>query len=84
VVFINSISQGASLTYWDWFFGDGNGGGRTQVSSGSGVIFSADGYIITNNHVIESAERIEVNYNKRVYTAELIGTNPSTDLQSLR
>jgi S1-C subfamily serine protease len=53
--FIKSISQGASVTYWDWFFGDGNGGGRTQVSRGSGVIFSADGYIITNNHVIESA-----------------------------
>ena len=61
VVFINSISQGASVTYWDWFFGDGTAGGRTQVSSGSGVIFSNDGYIITNNHVIESAERIEVN-----------------------
>jgi serine protease Do len=82
VVFINSISQGASVTYWDWFFGEG--GVRTQVSSGSGVIFSADGYIITNNHVIESAERIEVNYNKRVYTAELIGTNPSTDLAVIK
>ncbi len=84
VVFINSISQGASVTYWDWFFGDGTAGGRTQVSSGSGVIFSTDGYIITNNHVIESAERIEVNYNKRVYTAELIGTNPSTDLAVIK
>jgi S1-C subfamily serine protease len=84
VVFINSISQGASVTYWDWFFGEGTAGGRTQVSSGSGVIFSADGYIITNNHVIESAERIEVNYNKRIYTAELIGTNPSTDLAVIK
>ncbi|HZI52526.1 MAG TPA: trypsin-like peptidase domain-containing protein, partial [Chitinophagaceae bacterium] len=84
VVFINSISQGASITYWDWFFGEGTAGGRTQVSSGSGVIFSTDGYIITNNHVIESAERIEVNYNKRIYTAELIGTNPSTDLAVIK
>ena len=80
VVFINSISRGASITYWDWFFGEGTTGSRTQVSSGSGVIFSADGYIITNNHVIESAERIEVTYNKRIYSADLIGTNPSTDL----
>jgi serine protease Do len=84
VVFINSISQGASVTYWDWFFGEGTAGGRTQVSSGSGVIFSADGYIITNNHVIESAERIEVAYNKRIYPAELIGTNPSTDLAVIK
>ena len=84
VVYINSISRGATYTTWDWFFGEGTGGGRTQVSSGSGVIFSADGYIITNNHVIESAERIEVMYDKRVYPAELIGTNPSTDLAVIR
>ena len=84
VVFINSISQGATLSYWDWFFGEGTTGGRTQVSSGSGVIFSADGYIITNNHVIESAERIEVTYNKRIYDAEVVGTNPSTDLAVIK
>ncbi len=84
VVYINSISRGATYTTWDWFFGEGTGGGRTQVSSGSGVIFSTDGYIITNNHVIESAERIEVMYDKRVYPAELIGTTPSTDLAVIR
>lgn len=84
VVYINSISRGATYSTWDWFFGQGTGGGRTQVSSGSGVIFTADGYIITNNHVIESAERIEVLYNKRVYPAELIGTNPSTDLAVIK
>jgi S1-C subfamily serine protease len=54
------------------------------VSSGSGVIFSTDGYIVTNNHVIESAEKIEVIYNKRVYPAELVGTDPSTDLAVLK
>lgn len=84
VVYINSISRGATYSTWDWFFGESTGGGRTQVSSGSGVIFTKDGYIITNNHVIESAERIEVNYNKRVYPAELIGTNPSTDLAVIK
>jgi serine protease Do len=84
VVFINSISRGATVSYWDWFFGEGTTGGRTQISSGSGVIFSGDGYIITNNHVIESAERIEVTYNKRIYSAEVIGTNPSTDLAVIR
>jgi S1-C subfamily serine protease len=82
VVFINSISQsGASYSYWDLLFG---GGQQTQVSSGSGVIFSSDGYIVTNNHVVETAERIEVLYNKKVYPAELIGTDPSTDLAVLK
>jgi serine protease Do len=84
VVFINSISRGISYSYWDWFFGEGGANSRTQVSTGSGVIFSTEGYIVTNNHVIESAERIEVNYNKRIYPAELIGTDPSTDLAVIK
>jgi S1-C subfamily serine protease len=82
VVYINSISQGASYSYWDLMFG--GGGPQTRVSSGSGVIFKADGYIVTNNHVVGSAEKIEVVYNKRVYEAELIGTDPSTDLAVLK
>lgn len=83
VVYINSISQGVSYSNWDWFFGEGPTR-QTQVSSGSGVIFTADGYIVTNNHVVATAERIEVNYNKRVYPAELIGTDPSTDLAVIK
>jgi serine protease Do len=83
VVYINSISRGVSYSYWDWFFNEG-GNGRTEVSSGSGVIFSTEGYIVTNNHVIASAEKIEVNYNKRIYPAELIGTDPSTDLAVIK
>ena len=51
-----------------------------QQSSGSGVIIRKDGYIITNNHVIEGAETIEVVHNKRSYKGEVIGTDPSTDL----
>jgi serine protease Do len=83
VVFINSISQGSSAySYWDLLFG--GSGSQTQVSSGSGVIFSSDGYIVTNNHVIESAEKIQVLYNKKSYEAELIGTDPSTDLAVLK
>ncbi len=83
VVYINSISQsGMSYSFWDQMFG--MGGPQTQVSSGSGVIFSADGYIVTNNHVVESAEKIQVIYNKRAYDAELIGTDASTDLAVLK
>ncbi len=83
VVYINSISQtGASYSYFDLLFG--GGGPQTQVSSGSGVIFSSDGYIVTNNHVVEAAEKIQVLYNKKQYDAELIGTDPSTDLAVLK
>jgi len=84
VVYINSISQsGVSYSYFDLLFG-GAGQQTQQVSSGSGVIFSSDGYIVTNNHVVESAEKIQVLYNKKSYEAELIGTDPSTDLAVLK
>lgn len=53
----------------------------TQVATGSGVIISKDGYIVTNNHVIDNADKIEITLNnERTYKAELIGTDPSTDL----
>jgi S1-C subfamily serine protease len=84
VVYINSISQsGVSYSYFDLLFG-GSGQQQQQVSSGSGVIFSTDGYIVTNNHVVEAAEKIQVLYNKKSYDAELIGTDPSTDLAVLK
>lgn len=59
--------------------------GYSPVSGGSGVIISPDGYVITNNHVIESGGKVEVTlYNKRSYTAEIIGKDPSTDLALLK
>jgi serine protease Do len=66
---------------WDLF------GQRGPVAgSGSGVIISADGYIVTNNHVIKDAEKIEVilNNNKHSYAAKVVGTDPSTDLALLK
>ena len=56
-----------------------------QQASGSGVIISDDGYIVTNNHVIDRAELIQVILNdKREYTATLVGTDPNTDIALLK
>lgn len=58
---------------------------RIQQGSGSGVIIDKDGYIVTNNHVVANADKIEVILNdKRTYTAELVGTDPQTDLALLK
>lgn len=55
------------------------------MASGSGVIISGAGYIVTNNHVVQNAERIEVILNdKRSYEAEIVGTDPSTDLALIK
>lgn len=56
-----------------------------QQSAGSGVIISDDGYIVTNNHVIDQADEVSVTLdNKQSYTAKVIGTDPSTDLALLK
>lgn len=57
----------------------------SQEFSGSGVIYTADGYIVTNNHLVEGADHIEVNLNdNRRYVAKLIGTDPVIDLAVLK
>ena len=66
------------------FGGRGRGIIPEQRASGSGVIISEDGYIVTNNHVSENAEKIQVLYNKKSYEAELVGTDQSTDLAVLK
>ena len=75
------------------FFGRGNGGGtqRRQVqtpkqeAAGSGVIISKDGYIVTNNHVVENAEDITITLNdNREFTARVIGLDATTDLALLK
>ncbi len=56
-----------------------------QEASGSGVIITDDGYIVTNNHVVDNAEKVEVTLNdNRTFTAKVIGTDPSTDLALLK
>ncbi len=74
---------------WDpWgMFGNPNYQYKSEPiqASGSGVIISDDGYIVTNNHVVEDASSIEVTLNdKRIYEAKVIGTDPGTDLALIK
>lgn len=58
---------------------------RQQRSGGSGVIISPDGYIVTNNHVVEKASEVKVTLNdKRTFTAKVIGTDPLTDVALIK
>ena len=69
----------------DWFYGDRNSKSREIQGYGSGVIISNDGYIVTNNHVVENAESVDVTLNdKRTYTAKVIGRDPASDIALLK
>jgi serine protease Do len=92
VVHIKSEFQKKSMVYDD-FFEFFNFGGRTQPreyttpysAMGSGVIVSPDGYIVTNNHVVQEATNVTVTLNdKREYKASVVGTDPSTDLALIK
>ncbi|MDM0000449.1 trypsin-like peptidase domain-containing protein [Variovorax sp. J22P240] len=89
VVSINT-SKAAQLSprsndpWFRFFFGD-QGADQPQVGLGSGVIVSADGYILTNNHVVEGADEIDVTLNdSRHARGKVIGTDPDTDLAVLK
>ncbi|MEO6733379.1 MAG: trypsin-like peptidase domain-containing protein [Ferruginibacter sp.] len=67
------------------FFGGRRGYVPEQRASGSGVIISADGYIVTNNHVVENADELDVTLsNKKSYKAKVIGTDPAYDLAVIK
>ena len=76
--------------FFDFFFGDGRGRQqqvqtRPRVGFGSGVIISKDGYIVTNNHVVEGVDEITVKLNdERELKGRIIGTDPDTDLALLK
>tara|TARA_B110000261_G_scaffold60774_1_gene71515 strand:+ start:900 stop:2270 length:1371 start_codon:yes stop_codon:yes gene_type:complete len=82
VVHIKNTANGSSDNYLDYFLGEDR---RARVGTGSGVIVSPDGYVLTNNHVIENATKLEVttNDNKR-YQATLVATDPATDIAVLK
>ena len=83
------LSQMPSSIF-DFFFGSpggqrGEGSTREQVGSGSGVIIRSDGYIVTNNHVVGDASKIEVTLNNnKTYDAVLVGTDPATDVAIIK
>ena len=70
--------------WFEFFFGD-QANNQAQVGLGSGVIVSPDGFILTNNHVVEGADEIEVTLtDSRHAKAKVIGTDPDTDLAILK
>ena len=78
----NTSISGGNSSLWDYF---NNSEGKTRVGMGSGVIISEDGYIITNNHVIENASTIEVTTNdNKTYNAELLGSDEVSDIAVLK
>ena len=87
VVFIKTESQQYRRSSFFWGF-DFDPFGRIGkvASTGSGVILSEDGYIVTNHHVIKNADKIQVviSNTKKSYNAELIGADPSSDLALLK
>jgi len=79
----NTTINNPSRNLEEYFFGRGKP--RAMVGSGSGVIISPDGYIITNNHVIANSTQLEVTLNNnKTYQAELIGTDPNTDIALIK
>ena len=89
VVYVKVVSREAvrnPQSIFDFFFGYGaTPQERERVGSGSGVIIREDGYIVTNNHVIEGATEIEVTLtNNKTFKAELIGADPATDVALIK
>ena len=91
VVHIKTLTQGKTVIAndpydpWSQFLGPRRYNIPGQMGSGSGVIISPDGYIVTNNHVVAGADEVQVTFNTRnQQMAKVIGTDPSTDLAVLK
>ena len=71
--------------FWEFFGEPYIPNPSPKVGSGSGVILTPNGYIVTNNHVVQKADTIEVTlYNNKTYYAKLIGTDPQSDLALIK
>lgn len=77
-----AVSRG-QMSFEDFFFGRRSQ--RAEIGTGSGVIISADGYIVTNNHVIDNSQELSVTLNNnKTYDAEIVGSDPNTDIALLK
>ena len=86
-VTIKSTQQYYIDPFFKFFFGDQipQAQEREQQGSGSGVIIRQDGYIVTNNHVVQGATKIEVTLNNnKTYEARVVGTDPATDVALIK
>ncbi len=89
---VSGGNYGGSMDLWEFFgfpgYSSPRGGGsqpRVIRGGGSGVIISPDGYIVTNNHVVEDATQLRVKlYDQRTFDAEVIGTDPATDVALIK
>jgi serine protease Do len=85
IVQINVISENKENPHQDFFFFPFKDMPQEERGSGSGIIISKDGYIITNNHVVENATSVKVGlFDKRVFDAKVVGTDPLTDLAVIK
>ncbi|TNJ43122.1 trypsin-like peptidase domain-containing protein [Tamlana fucoidanivorans] len=84
VVHVKNVTMSSGqMSFQDFFYGRSSP--KAQVGTGSGVIINADGYIITNNHVINNAQELSVTLNNnKTYKAELVGADPKTDIALLK
>jgi serine protease Do len=86
VVHVKNVSyRTMSNPMMEFFYGFKGGQQQEQVGTGSGVIISADGYIVTNNHVVKDATEIEITLNnKKAYKAKVVGTDSKMDIALLK
>lgn len=87
VVHVKTMTQGKTVLAQDpfGFYGPQQYRMPDQMGAGSGVIISEDGYIITNNHVVQGADQVQVTFNDRnTQIAKVVGTDPSTDIAVLK
>ncbi len=86
VVHVKNVSvRTVSNPIMEFFYGQRGGQQQEQVGTGSGVIISEDGYIVTNNHVIKDATELEVTLNNnKTYKAKVIGTDSKMDIALLK